>query len=50
VMAAAAAVMAPAVAMSAPAMMGLAAAIDRAVEAAVPAADLLSAADLRLVA
>ncbi len=50
VMAAAAAVMAPAVAMSAPAMMGLAAVIDRAAEAAVPATDLLSAADLRPVA
>jgi hypothetical protein len=46
----AAAVMAPAVAISAPGMMGLAAAVDRAAEAAEPAADLLSAADLRPVA
>ncbi len=46
VMAAAAVVMVPAVAMSALAMMGLVAAIDRAAEAAVPAADLWPVAEL----
>jgi hypothetical protein len=43
-------VMVLAVAILAPALMGPAAAIDRAAEAAGPAADLLSAADLRPVA